>query len=200
MATLTTSGMRTFRKFSIMREGSTRFFPPLGDQPGPVLGVAELSEGIGRYFSWMSGGGKDEAVHSGLAGVALTALFVAELEDDGEQWRTTAALANKLGKREPKHFTFANGVAGVWVVVGAATDSVEKQSRLTDQLCELAAAVVKEKVPNELWYGRSGVLSSLLFAEDHFDAAACKERLHDAQLLLWDRIVEDADWTWHQTR
>jgi hypothetical protein len=187
-----------------MKEG-VRFFAPPNAEAGP-LSMQELDRGITKYAAWLDGG-KGGTVHSGQAGVALASLYVAEMETDPgkrEEWRAKAAVeARGLGQQRSRRdgCTFVEGQPGVWCVAGACGGAAAEQKRFMEQLCRTAEAAVSEELSDELWYGRAGLVNALLFAEDHFDAAAsCREPLHEAQVQLWDRIVAQSDYSWHGTR
>ncbi len=181
-----------------------RFFPPPHLTIGSTWSSEELDPLIEKYFSWMNGQGSDQ-VHSGTAGIVLLCWCLHKLtarnDPEAQKWLLRMIEAGKsLGTtaRPPRAVTFVEGQSGIWCMQGLIDPS--KQRALQAQLCDLADAVsLDPEMPNELWYGRAGVLSSLLFAQQHFELK--DDSIPKKALLLYEKIESEMDgWSWHGKR
>ena len=191
-----------------MKKGRARFFAPLADadvDAAPLQTPEELDAAIATFLPWMSGGDGFE-VHSGRAGIVLAFLYLSEMETEAgrrEEWhaRARTEACGLLERRVAVDgCTFVNGEAGVLCVAAAACGGPAEQARAVQWLAEAAAAAVDAELPDELWYGRAGLLSAVLFAQDRFADGTATAALREAQLRLWDRTVAASDFTWHGTR
>lgn len=173
-------------------------------EPPPLLSapfeMAELDLLIDKYWNWFGADASDE-VHSGLAGGVLLAHCLGVLDDSRVPvWRERAlALGKSLGTKKPKGVSFVEGRSGVLCMIGLV-DAI-RQADICDALCEEAksACDADSDLPDELWYGRAGLLSALLFADEHFNNVS-RAKLCEHELLLYDRILKEQEWKWHGKR
>ena len=176
-----------------------------GPPPEGSVSVKECNDLIEKYLEWMKDYGS-QTVHSGRAGLALTLLYLAELEcsDDKKKVFVARARMIELQPAEPaeapeaeKNLTFLGGSSGIFCLMGALGDDTKQQEMTKFLVVAAEEAKVKDGISNGLWNGRVGVLYSLLYAEERFFGQnGCQLQLKSAQLDLFDIIMEETDWNW----
>lgn len=177
-----------------------RCFDPPAAHLGASLEREEIDLLIEKYFSWMQGDGSS-SVHSGQGGLTLLCYCLSVLDPArANLWRERVVETGKsLGsKKRLSSPSFVEGRSGVACMIGLAFPA--RQGAVCEELCAEARSACQDSsdLPDELWYGRAGLLSALLFAEEHFAVAGSK--LHEHQLMLYDRIVSSKTWKWHGKR
>ena len=124
----------------------------------------------------------DASVYTGASGVALMYWRLASLEvpyfceqreslmSKAEAYSNVALRLAKPHSKPTSTSTLLTGSAGVWAVAAAiafSRNETAKAAQYRQEVLSFASTCVREGVPSELLYGRTGFLSCLLFMAAH---------------------------------
>lgn len=148
---------------------------------------------IHRYESWMASDGSPY-VHSGDAGLLLCRLLLTKMTGN-QQLPSARNLPLDVSSRR---LTFVEGASGVFSLI-AVCDSERRRSALVN-LLHIGQDALRAR-DNELWYGRVGVMFSLMFCIRELGREA-DEMFHSSIVALFDAVMADyynqnGRWQWH---
>lgn len=174
----------------------SRHFPhPLDLNHDVVISSEEIAESISRYWSWVKNSPVEDSwrVSDGVGGMVVAALYCSRYMEKEKWGKLLNDCVNrlchiKLDSR--KNFgTFVEGNTGAYVCMMFSGKHRHEMLEKLLHTCDLA--INSETIPFELWYGLSGMMYSLSFAQKEFfsNNLVAKKEIHNRLKAMYDKAI-----------